>query len=352
MIHEITSEAFANFAKLRLFSIARMNAFALIKNRNKSLTSLSKDYIISIPLGVTEDLPDDVAIDIAESTKVDLAMKVKALIEANTFDSAQDASLTNVLAYLPIKRDQATAAVVVSDLVNTTSSKQYINEAISFANAIGVKETDFLEDASKQIVTNDKGHPIYVNVEIPYITGHDEIKYVKNTIGIEIIIKRIKSVDLAIVIREHDPKKLIKSYMKATSKEGSLIKDFVLDLDHIKKTAEMNVNQSSLLSLIKKEKIRMDMGSGYVYPFVFFAVTDVFAKYLKEEVNIDLYNTSDLATVCKNMMGLGIFVYASDDTITSYYDGGTSTSTVMMSDFTSSVSKYEKDIATLIRLSK
>ena len=96
----------------------------------------------------------------------------------------------------------------------------------------------------------------------------------------------------------------------------------------------------------------MDMGSGYIYPFVFFAMTDTFARMVKEDLGIDLYNTTDLAMICKNMMALGIFIYASDDSITSYYDGGNSTSTVMMSDFTSSVSKYEKDIATMIRLSK
>ncbi len=43
MIHELTNEAFREFINLRLFSIARMNAFALIKNRNKSLTSLNKE---------------------------------------------------------------------------------------------------------------------------------------------------------------------------------------------------------------------------------------------------------------------------------------------------------------------
>ena len=353
MIHELTNEAFREFINLRLFSIARMNAFALIKNRNKSLTSLNKDYTLSFPLGITEDLPVDVAQDIANSTKLDLAMKVKALIEANTFDSAQDASITNVLAYLPVKRDGANAALSIPDIVANTSAAQYINEAIMYANKLGVREEEvILEDSNKAIVSNDKGHPLYVNVEIPYITANDEIKYVKNTIGIEVVIKRIKSVDLATVIRENDPKKMVKSYLKATSKEGCFLKDFILELNHIKKTAEVNANQASLLSYIQKEKIRMDVGSGYVYPFVFFAITDEFVSVCKEQIKVDLTNTTDLKQVMKGLLALGIFVYHTNDQITSFYDGDTSTSTVMMQDFTTDVSKYEKDIQQMIRLSK
>ena len=63
-----------------------MNAFALISNRNKSLTSLAKNYEISFPLGISDDLPTDVALDFAQSTKVDVAMKIKSLIENLTFD--------------------------------------------------------------------------------------------------------------------------------------------------------------------------------------------------------------------------------------------------------------------------
>ena len=350
MIHEISSEALRNFAKLRIFSIARMNAFALISNRNKSLTSLAKNYEVSFPLGISEDLPTDVALEIASSTKIDVAMKIKSLIENMTFDSAQDAALNNVLSFLPIKRSGGISAISVPDLVGEGTAHFVITEAMKAANALGIRELDILEADNKAAFQNDNAHPLYINVEIPYITGNDEVKYVKSTIGVNIVIKKVKAVDLKLVIREHDPAKLAKSYMKATGKEGSFVKDFLLDLDNIKKTAEMNVNKETLLSVVKKEKIRLDIGSGYVYPFTLFAVSDQFVATCKEDINVDLRDTNDLKMTMKGLLALGFFIYSTNDSLTYMYDGDATTSTVMMSDFSSAASKYEKEIAQMIRL--
>lgn len=351
MIHEISSEALRNFAKLRVFSIARMNAFALISNRNKSLTSLAKNYEISFPLGISDDLPTDVALDLAQSTKVDVAMKIKSLIENLTFDSAQDASLNNVLSYLPIKRNGAgISAISVPDLIGEGTTKHIITEAMIAANALGVKEMDILEADNKAVFQNDNGHPLYINVEIPYISGNDEVKYVKSSIAVNIIIKKVKSVDLKLVIRENDPSKLAKTYMKATSKEGSFVKDFLLQLDAVRQTAEMNVHKDTLLAVVKKEKLRLDIGSGYVYPFTLFAVSDQFIASCKEDLNIDLRDVHDLRNTMKGLLCLGFFMYSSNDSLTYMYDGDATTATVMMTDFTSSASKYEKDIAQMIRL--
>ena len=350
MIHEISSEAFRNFARLRIFSIARLNAFALLANRNKSLTSLAKNYEVSFPLGIIDDMPIDVALDIAQSTKVDVAMKIKALIENLTFDSAQDAALNNVLSFLPIKRQGNISAISVPDLIGEGTTKHIITEAMIAANKLGIKELDILEADNKATFQNDNGHPLYVNVEIPYVTGNDEIKYVKSTIAVNIIIKKVKAIDLKMVIREHDPAKLAKSYMKATSSEGSFVKDFLLQLDSIKKTAEMNVDKESLLSIVRKEKIRLDIGSGYVYPFTLFGITDNFVESCKQELKIDLNDMNDLKTTMKGLLALGIFIYSTNDSLTYLYDGDASTTTVMMSDFVSSASKYEKEIAQMIRL--
>ena len=345
------AEEVTNFFMLRLFSVLRMNAFSLIKNRNKSLMSLESAYSVEAPLVISEYISNETALDAAKSIELDMAYKLKGVIENTVFDSAIDASLVNVLGYLPIKKTQANdIAVSIPDIVGNAGEKMAIQEALSQALTVEIMQVTEANDA---VIQNARGHKTYLNVEVPYITQNGEIKTTKNTIGIHVTPRRVKNIDLKTIFRDLDPQKVMKSYVKATKGEEKFIKDFLLDIKNIENIAKMNAEGSgNLLAYVRKENLRSKFNS-YVYPFLFFMLDEVVTDELREELKIDLNNLSQRETYRKQLCSLGILTYNSGtDIVGIFYDGDTSIQNITMDDFVLSASKYEKEIQQLIRLNQ
>lgn len=352
MIRMANAEEFTNFFMLRLFSITRMNAFALVKNRNKSIMSMNKTYSVEAPLVVSEYISDETARDAAKSMELDMAMKVKAAIENTVFDSPSDAAIVNVLGYLPIRRNQAgDIAFSVPDIAANGGTNLAVSEALKAALKVEVQQ---ITEETNSVIQNARGHQTYVEVEIPYITGDlDEIKTVKATIGINVTPRRVKNIDIKTIFRDLDPQKVIKSYVKSTKGEESFIKDFLLDVKNIEKIAQMNAaKDGNLLAFVRKENLRSKFNS-YVYPFVFFMLDETITSELKSDLEINLSNVVEREKYRKQLIALGIFTYNSGtDIVDIFYDGDTHITSITMDDFVLSASKYEKEIQQLIRLNQ
>ena len=350
MIRMENADDLPNFFMLRLFSILRMNAFALVKNRNKSLMSLESAYSIEAPLVISEYIPNETALDVAKSIELDMAYKLKGVIENTVFDSAIDASLVNVLGYLPIRKTQANdIAVSIPDIVANGGEKIAVAEALR--NAVHV-EIMQIEEAQDTVIQNARGHKTYLNVEVPYITDNGEIKTTKNTIGIHVTPRKVKNIDIKTIFRDLDPQKVMKSYVKTTKGEEKFIKDFLLDIKNIESIAKMNADGGNLLAYVRKENLRSKFNS-YVYPFLFFMLDEVVTKELNDELKINLDSMNEREKYRKQLMALGILTYDSGtDIIDIYYDGDTSIQSITMDDFVLSASKYEKEIQQLIRLNQ
>ena len=354
MIRMANAEELSNFFMLRLFSIARMNAFALVKNRNKSIMSLDKAYSIECPLVVSEFIPNETALDAAKSIELDMAYKVKGVIENTVFDSAQDAALVNVLGYLPIRRTAGNndVAVSVPDIMANGGEGIALREALNSALKVEIMQ-ERITEADAAVVQNSRGHKTYLNVEIPYVTDNGEIKTVKSTIGIHITPRRVKNIDIKTIFRDLDPGKVIKSYVKATKGEEKFVKDFLLDIKNIEKIAAMNAEKNgNLLAFVRKENLRSKFNS-YVYPFVFYMLDETLKEDLKNELDINLDNLVQRHEYRKQLMAMGILTYnAGTDIVDILYDGDNAIMSITMDDFVLSASKYEKEIQQLIRLNQ
>ena len=346
----MNSELAQNFLLFRLISAIRMNAFALVKNRGRSLTSLNQAYTISCPLMISESISDETALDMAKSIELDLSHKVRALIEQNVFDSAHDAALYNVLSFLPVRKVNDTTAISVTDIINGDSAKAIIREAVDVGYNEAIAEST---NNKTGIVQNSRGSATYLTVDIPYITGHGEIKTMTNTITIEVLARRCANADLKQLFHDMDVNRMYRKYAKLTKKEEKFVKDFLLEVDDMERLAKLNVEQGhGIINFIRKENLKSKFGLGYGYPFAFLVIDDYLKGDLKE-MKIDLDNVNVRQEFMKNLMLLGLFDYnTGTDVINIMYDGDRSIQKYMMSDFVLSASKYEKEISQLIRLNK
>lgn len=344
----LDSELAQQFLIFRLLSAFRMNAIALVKNKGKSITSLNQAYTINCPLIVSDSISNETALDIAKAIEMDIAYKIKALIEQTVFDTAHDAALHNVLGFLPVRKLNGTTAISAPDIINADSGKMIIRQSFAEATVTVLSEAN-----DSAVVQNTRGSGTYLQVEVPYITGNGEIKTMKNTFTVEVLPRKVKNADLKQLFNDNDTNKMYRKYAKLTNKEEKFLRDFLMEVDDMERLAKMNAHDPhNILNFIRKEQLKSKIGFGYGYPFAFMVLDDMIKADLKE-MSIDLDRSDVRQDYMKSLMLLGLFDYnPGTDIINIMYDGDRVIKKYTMSDFTLSASKYEKELSQLIRLNK
>ena len=339
-------------------AVIRSNVNALVNNRNSSLTKSGHSQTIYVPMVVSEDIAEDTILDVSNVWEKNLAMKVKGLIENNIFSNPQQLQSGNIMSYLPYKKIEGTNGRVSLDIgdigedVKTANFIKEVNEDMYNTRVMNMSAS--IREAMKDsIISHSAGTSTFLEIEVNYITDKNEIKTVKNTIEIRVNPRRVSNADLATIVSKHDSSRMFKKFVKLTAGEDKFLKDYLLEMDEIKKQAKLRADGGKeILSLIDKEAMKKKFSLGYSYPFASMLVSETFVDEMFD-IAVDMKDDAKLHKLMDNMLLLNFGEYnVSLDLIRTMEHGLPMSHKVALDDYTADVSKMEKELKQLVRLSR
>ena len=162
-----------------------------------SLINAGNNNIITFPVIVSSDIPDDTALDIAKDIETNLAFATKNFIEGDISRGAFDVSITAIMSSLPFNRlnagtfdakDPVSQGFVLGATMGAVSTGSPYAEAVRRAGDKLHSKNLYAEASNDVQFVRDGGTtPTILSVKIPYITGGDknEIKDVVVQLGFE-----------------------------------------------------------------------------------------------------------------------------------------------------------------------
>ena len=206
-----------------------------------SLINAGNNNVITFPVIVSSDIPDDTAQDIAKDIETNLAFATKNFIEGDISRGAFDISIESIMSSLPFNRMNA----AILDSKNPVSTGVVAGMGMGIAEAgsayaeavkrAGDKlNTKLYAEASGDITfVRDGGTtPTILSVKIPYITGGDknEVKDVIVQLGFEGIVRKVDSDELVTRVGSFDSNRFFKNFIKLSKGEISFMGDFLFEM--------------------------------------------------------------------------------------------------------------------------
>lgn len=330
-----------------------------------SLINAGNNNVITFPVIASDDIPKDIAEDIAKDIETLLAIATKNFIEGDVSRGVTELSMDAIMSSLPITRANAgpddlnnnlKAAGVAYAFDTVANADQSIYaEAITMANRklMEFKEKPHMYSEANQGIEiyREKGTgATYITVQIPYITGKQEVKQVQVQMGFEGVIRFCPKDELVTRIGAFDNNRFFKNYIKLSKGELSFMGDFLLELDRLKveakSTATANMLWKNLEMMNRKRDIFVKS-----YPFTTFIISDVVADEIKSKYMIDISQEKHVKALMESFFAFAFYeVNTGTNVVRVMRDGDALIKTMTVDDIVRNTTKVERKLRELIKI--
>ena len=327
-----------------------------------SLINAGNNNVITFPVIVSSDIPDDTALDIAKDIETNLAFATKNFIEGDISRGAFDVSITAIMSSLPFNRlnagtfdakDPASQGLVLGATMGAASAGSPYAEAVRRAGDKLHARNLYAEANNNNVefVRDGGTTPTILSVKIPYITGGDknEIKDVVVQLGFEGVVRKVDSDELVTRVGNFDSNRFFKNFIKLSKGEISFMGDFLFEMDRLKLEAKSQATANKLWKTLELYNRKRDI---FVksYPFTTFVISDEVADRIKERYTIDTSSERQVKALMDSFFAFAFYeVNTGTGVIRVMKDGDAIFKTCTIDDIVRTNTKLDRQIKEVIK---
>lgn len=307
-----------------------------------SLITAGNNNVVTFPVIVSDDIPNDVISDITKDVEVVLAMATKNFIERKVNREAADLDVGDILNSLPF--------------TNTNGRSLGLNlmaEAVSMANDKFLDKGITLHGEAAIEIMREKGTlPTFINVRVPYIKGdkQGEIKNLEIQLGFEGVPRKVSSTELVQRFGAFDNNRFFKSYVKMSKKEITFMSDFLFEIDNLKLAAKTAVKSDKLWRSLEIMNKKKDMFIKS-YPFTTMIISDNVSDMLKSQFMIDMQDVNHAKAGMESFFTFALYeVNTMNNIVRTLRDGDSAWRMTTVDDIVKNTSKIDRKIKELVKL--
>lgn len=329
-----------------------------------SLINAGSNNVITFPLIASEDIPKDIAEDIGKDVETVLALATKNFIEGDISRGADELSMDAIMASLPITRLNSSiadgtgeTAIAIGAMLPSADSDAYsvYEECITRANekllAMGSEKFRTYAEAQGIEIFREKGsYATFITVQIPYITGKQEVKNVQVQLGFESVIRFVPVADLVTRIGSFDSNRFYKSFVRLSKGEIAFMSDFLLEMDRLKVEAKSTATSNYLWRNLEMMNRKRDIFVNS-YPFSTFVISDLVADEIKTKFAIDTNNDRHIKSIMQSFFAFAYYeVNTGTNVIKVMRDGDNMSKKTTVDDIVRNTTKVERKLKELIKI--
>lgn len=309
---------------------------------NTSLITAGNNNVITFPVIVSDDIPNDVVSDITKDVEVLLAMATKNFIERKVNREAADLDVDDILNSLPF-----------TNTIGRGTGISLMAEAIDMANEKFLNSDFRLHGEAAVEILREKGTlATFINVRVPYIKGdkQGEIKTLDIQLGFEGVPRKVQANELVQRFGAFDTNRFFKSFVKLSKKEISFMSDFLFEIDRLKLEAKTAVRSDKLWRSLEVMNKKKDMFIKS-YPFTTMIISDNISDMLKSQFMIDMADINHVKAGMESFFAFSLYeVNTMNNIVKTVRDGDTAWRTTTVDDIVKNTSKIDRKIKELVKL--